>query len=78
MLKQHESTIPAYTFDQTDTEYFADILRQDVDLFTEDDDFIEFPNTIVTGGSVDLVRSIDKRSGVVDENWKILFWDQST
>ena len=57
---QHESTIPAYTFDQTDTEYFALTSEQDVDLFTEDDDFIEFPNTIVTGGSLILSEVLTK------------------
>ena len=49
---QYESKIPAYTFDQTDTEYFALSSEADVDLFTEDDIEIEFPNTIITEGSL--------------------------
>ena len=48
---QHESSISLYTFDQSEVHFFLS-LRADVDLFTEDDQEIEFPNTISTSGSL--------------------------
>lgn len=49
---QHESSISAYTFDQSEVEHFFLSSEADVDLFTEDDQEIEFPNTIATSGSL--------------------------
>ena len=49
---QHESLISAYTFDQSEVEHFFLSSEADVDLFTEDDQEIEFPNTIATSGSL--------------------------
>lgn len=56
---QHESLISAYTFDQSDVEYFFLSSEADVDLFTEDDQEIEFPNTIATSGSL-IISEVSK------------------
>ena len=48
---QHESSISAYTFDQSEVD-ISSFPQSDVDLFTEDDQEIEFPNTIATSGSL--------------------------
>ena len=49
---QYEILIPAYDVGQSEVEHFFLSSEADVDLFTEDDQEIEFPNTIATAGQL--------------------------